>query len=167
MIGGLSVLAVLALAYLLFGGMDIAGTYESEDTINNSNHSETLKISRNGRATIGLKNESEQLEYKATVDLIESENGYSYYADQSQDMAIEITLPKSEFQNGTYLLGLEKMLNIAGLEQKEKGNMITISGEISPYIAEQMDASMNDIEIIKGDSSDVLILFDTFYYKVD
>src|SRR5699024_1346903 len=66
---GLIVAAVLALAYIFLGGLDIAGTYVSD-------YGDTVKISRNGKVTATQDDYDEKMEYVFYVEESEYEENY-------------------------------------------------------------------------------------------
>lgn len=166
-IAGITVAVVLIVAYFLYGGVDIAGTYESDYTINNEYQSNTLEITRGGDATLGMKDDEEQLDFSVTLKLIASDDGDRYYPDLSEDVGLKLTMPNSELYDESYMFGFGEMMDMAGLKQQVDGEMVTISGEVSPFIAEQLDLDLNDIEIIRDDNFGGLYLFDELYYSID
>ncbi|WP_423188959.1 hypothetical protein ACO1PF_10245 [Alkalibacterium sp. f15] len=166
-LGGLLVITVLVIAYFTVGGIDIAGTYEADDTMVDNSRSNTLSISRSGDATLRFIDDYDQLDISATVRLVESNDGYRYYADLSENVKLEVTMPITELYDGYYWYDLEEIIELAGLQQKQNGNMVTISGEVPAFLAKQMDIDLSEMEIIREDNYGALILFDTFYYDVD
>ena len=157
---GLVVAAIIALAYFLIGGVDIAGNYISDN-------GDMVKIARNGKVTVIQSN------YEGSTELIfyveESSVDNNVYTSRAEKgLDVEITMDKMGliatygFDDDEYAQEIAREL---GLKVKETNNSYIISGTFTAERARAIDFDLAEFAIELAEYENGVYMGYEFYQK--
>lgn len=161
----IGVVLTLLIASVAFGGIDIAGSYESEDTIEDAEYSTTIEITRNGKLTLIDADFAEGMNAELSFHIVEDETQNGYVMDVSKGLELEFRVPNDTLSDSSYASNVDYLAEEYGLEQEEKDGEIVLSGEMTALEASALDIDFSESYITLFEGTDQIIFDDTLFIK--
>lgn len=162
---GVGVVIVLIATYLIFGGIDIAGSYESEYTIGDNEYSNTMDITRKGKLILTEVDLNEGMKGEITLQIMSNDAHNGYVLDPSKGMEVRLRVSDSNLSDNSYEDDINYLVNGVGLKQEEKNGEIVVSGKITTLEAENHGIYFINTEVFQYENTKEILFDDTIYIK--